>query len=127
MNISTQIAVAIALLGPAALLAQTPAASSRTPLDVRPVLQVVDTNGDGCMSHQEWQAAGLPESSYGGLKDANGCVTLEKMTETPAPPGIDLDGDGKLTVEEFRAFDKRMTLMRQKPVAAPGVVNGASK
>jgi hypothetical protein len=30
-------------------------------------------------------------------------------------------------VEEFRAFDNRMTLMRQKPVAAPGIVNGAGK
>lgn len=84
-------------------------APNSSKLDLSLLIKVVDTNHDGCMSHQEWKAAGLPESSYAGLKDKQGCVTLERMNAGSPPPGIDLNGDGKLTVEEFREFDKRMS------------------
>lgn len=76
-------------------------------LDVTPFVDAVDTNHDGCMNHAEWQAAGAPESSYQGLKDASGCVTASAMRAAAPPPGIDLNRDGKLTLEEMKEFDKR--------------------
>lgn len=88
-------------------------------LELRPLVQAVDTNHDGCISHQEWLAAGLPESSYQGLKDKDGCVTLARMQAEPAPPGIDLDGDGKLTVDEFREFDKKFSALQKAPPQQP--------
>jgi hypothetical protein len=96
------------------------AAAAKAPLDLTFLLKAVDTNKDGCMSHEEWRAAGLPESSYQGLADARHCVTLERMKAGPAPDGIDLNGDGKLTVEEFREFDKKMApLMKNRRAQQP--------
>jgi hypothetical protein len=92
-----------------ALLAGSAIAVAKPALDVTPLLHEVDRNHDGCMDHAEWQAAGLPESAYRILKDDKGCVTAAKMTTTPAPDGIDLNGDGKLTAAEFRAFDRKMS------------------
>ena len=102
-------AIAIVLSLPC--LAQDKAA----PLNLDVLVAAVDSDRDGCMSHREWQAAGLPESSYEGLKDDKGCVTLAKLQATKPPDGIDLNGDGTLTVEEFRAFDKKMQLRRPPP------------
>lgn len=82
-------------------------------LDVRPFVEAVDTNHDGCMSLKEWKAAGAPMSAYLSLRDARGCVTLEKMETTPPPPGIDANGDGKLTLQEMIAYDKKMTALKR--------------
>ena len=69
----------------------------------------VDTNQDGRMSREEWMAKGLPESSFNGFENGRGYVTLEDYQKNPAPPGIDLNEDGKLTVAEFVEFDKIMS------------------
>ena len=42
------------------------------------------------------------------LKNAQGCVTLERMNREPAPEGIDTNGDGRLTLAEMKAFDKKL-------------------
>lgn len=86
-----------------------PAAAHAAPSqpDMRAFIAEVDRNKDGCASHDEWFGLGLPKSAYDMLKDAKGCVTLKAMTDTPAPPGIDLNGDGKVTVAEFLEFDRR--------------------
>jgi len=68
----------------------------------------VDTNGDGRMSRAEWRAQGLPETSFNGFEKGRDYVTLEDYQTNPAPAGIDLNRDGKLTVAEFKEFDKQM-------------------
>lgn len=86
-------------------------------LDIRPYVDEVDANHDGCMSYQEWVVkAGAPLSSYNMLKDDKGCVTYERMFNESAPGGIDANGDGKLTLAEMKAFDKKMApLMKDRP------------
>lgn len=74
--------------------------------------KTVDTDGDGRMSRAEWQAQGLPSSSFNMFEKGHGYVTLQDYRNNAAPPGIDLNGDGKLTVEEFREFDRRMAAGR---------------
>jgi hypothetical protein len=78
------------------------------PMDVRPFIAEVDRNRDGCASRQEWRHAGAPASSYEMLKDARGCVTAEAMGKVDAPSGIDTNGDGRLTLAEMKAFDRKM-------------------
>ena len=83
-----------------------PAAAPQT-LDVSEFVAAVDTNHDGCISPQEWFGKGLPKSAHDMLVDATGCVTLKSMQAVAPPPGIDLNADGKLSVEEFVAYDKK--------------------
>jgi EF hand len=83
-------------------------------MDVSPFFAEVDTNKDGCASLAEWKRAGAPLSSYRGLRDERGCVMLEKMSSTAAPDGIDTNGDGRLSLAELKAFDKKMA-----PLMAP--------
>lgn len=107
MSLSCRAGWVAALIGVAALCAGCRGDATPQTLDITPFVDAVDTNHDGCMSHAEWQAAGAPESSYQGLNDARGCVTAAAMRATPPPLGIDLNGDGKLTLEEMKEFDKR--------------------
>jgi len=89
------------------------AAPSKSP-DMHAFAAQVDTDHDGKMSRAEWQARGLPMSSFDMFEKGRGYVTLQDYESHPAPPGIDLNGDGILTVEEFKAFDKQMApRMRQ--------------
>jgi len=91
------------------------AAGGRWHLDVRPFVQLVDTNHDGCMSLKEWKAAGAPMSAYRSLSNADGCVTYEKMMNTQPPPGIDANGDGRLTLAEMIAYAKKMDKSKHRP------------
>ena len=77
--------------------------------DFSPVTAAVDTNKDGKMSRAEWEAAGLPDSSFNMFEQERGYVTQEDYEKNAAPAGIDINGDGKLTVEEFIEFDKSMS------------------
>jgi hypothetical protein len=74
--------------------------------DKTPLVTAIDTNKDGCMSHEEWLAAKMPESSWKML-NKDGCVTKKIMEDNGDPAGIDANGDGKITLEEFLAFDKK--------------------
>lgn len=87
--------------------------------DMRALAAQVDTNRDGRLSRAEWQKAGLPMTSFNGFEKGRGYVTLRDYQTHPAPPGIDLNGDGKVTVEEFRAFDRQMAAKMGKNPPPP--------
>ena len=76
--------------------------------DKTPLVTAIDTNKDGKMSHEEWKAAGMPESSFQKL-NKDGYVTKKIMEDNGDPAGIDANNDGKITLEEFLAFDKKMS------------------
>ena len=101
----------IALPAGLSLAADPPAAASDTAKnpDMRAFAAQVDTNHDGKMSLAEWQAAGLPMSSFNMFENKRGYVTLADYQTHAAPAGIDLNGDGVLTIEEFKEFDKKMS------------------
>lgn len=86
------------------------------PLDLYPYFVAVDANHDGCLTKDEWDKAGAPSSSFNGLNQ-NGCVTYLRMYNEKAPDTVDLNKDGKLTLEELKEFDKKM---------APMMNNGAA-
>jgi hypothetical protein len=67
----------------------------------------VDTNHDGKLSRTEWEAQGLPASSFKMFEKGRGYVTLEDYQTHAAPPGIDINGDGFVTVAEFKEFDRK--------------------
>lgn len=84
-------------------------------LDVAPLVRTVDRNDDGCMSADEWFGAGLPRSAYLGLRNEAGCVTEAAMKRTAPPGGIDLNGDGKLTVDEMIEYDRKASAPSSRP------------
>lgn len=119
---------ALSTLAAAALLSAAVPASAQPapgkPMDAGPFLQEVDRNHDGCATEAEWRRAGAPLSSFDMLKNAQGCVTLERMNREPAPEGIDTNGDGRLTLAEMKAFDKKMAPLMAKLKARKTISDG---
>jgi EF hand domain-containing protein len=116
MLIQTVTAVGLGALLAGSMLAQTgpdkcPPYPDGRKADASPIVDAIDTNKDGKMTHEEWQAAGAPEASWNMFmkKDKirkQGYITREDfLSETP-PNGIDTNCDGKITIEEFRATKK---------------------
>jgi hypothetical protein len=102
------LAIGVAAMGHA--IAQTTPnspISPAKPLDVTGFFAEVDKDHDGCITAKEWYGLGLPKSALDNLLDANGCITLAHLQSVAPPPGIDTNGDGKLTVAEFLAFAKK--------------------
>jgi hypothetical protein len=87
--------------------------------DMSLITAAVDTDKDGRMTRAEWTAQSLPESSFNGFEKGRGYVTQLDYEATAAPPGIDGNGDGKLTVEEFKAFDAKMSAQMKDGKAPP--------
>jgi hypothetical protein len=111
----TRLAAAALLAAVLVPAVQAQPAAGKT-MDVTGFIAEVDRNHDGCASRAEWQRAGAPMSSYEMLKDAQGCVTAAAMGAVAAPEGIDANRDGKLTLAEMKAFDRKMApLMRHLP------------
>lgn len=104
-----------AMAGNAAAL---PAGPAKNP-DMTEFVRTVDADGDGHMSRAEWQTQGLPQSSFDMFEKGRGFVTLDDYRANAAPPGIDLDGDGVLTVAEFREFDRQMAARMAADGKAP--------
>ena len=95
-----------------------PPEGGATKLNLDKFVAEVDKNEDGCMSHEEWSGLGLPESSYNMLAK-EGCVTKQAMIDEAPPDGIDLNGDGALTVAEMKEFDQKMSGGRGGPPPGP--------
>ena len=104
------LAVSLALAGLAlAACAQTPVAQTCVKPNIDELIAVIDSDRDGKLTHAEWQAAGLPDSSFNGLSKGQGYVDpVFWRTDTP-PPGIDMNGDCVITQTEFQLFDKSMS------------------
>jgi len=82
-----------------------------TKYDASPIADAIDTNHDGKMTHEEWQAAGAPDASWEFFmkKDKvkkQGYVTREDFLSEAPPNGIDTNCDGTITIDEFRATKK---------------------
>jgi len=78
------------------------------------MIVAIDRNKDGKLSHAEWRAEGLPESSFAGLSKGKGYVLPADWRAGDPPPGIDANGDCIITLDEFRAFDKKMSARMKK-------------
>jgi hypothetical protein len=79
--------------------------------DASPIVDAIDTNHDGKMTHEEWLAAGAPEASWNSFMrneeiKKQGYITREQFLAEAPPGGIDANCDGKITIEEFRATKK---------------------
>lgn len=109
-----KISLIVLALAAAGSAAAQPAAR---PLDVSGFFAEVDRNKDGCASAAEWKRAGAPDSAYRMLADDKGCVTPTRMNAGDAPAGIDGNGDGRLTLAEFKSFDKKMSAQMARDAA----------
>jgi hypothetical protein len=75
--------------------------------DFQPLINIIDTNKDGCMTKDEWNSAGAPVSFFNILVNKDGCVTGDAMKTSKALEEVDLNNDGFVTMLELKAFDKR--------------------
>jgi len=103
------------------------AAQAQAALDNSPLITALDANHDGCVSQAEWKKGGAPESAYQMLKDDKGCVTLVRMNAETPPPGVDLNGDGKVTLAELKAFDKKMSAQMKQDAALAATIDVAAE
>jgi hypothetical protein len=79
--------------------------------DAAPIVDAIDANQDGRMTHAEWQAAEAPEASWNFFMakaaiKAQGYITRADFLAESPPNGIDTNCDGKITIEEFLATKK---------------------
>jgi len=92
--------------------------SSLLKLDPTPFFDVIDTNKDGKITPVEWKATGLEEKVYAFWdKDNKGYFTKEYMASVDHPPAIDANKDGKLSLDELKAF---VASVSQSSGSAPG-------
>jgi hypothetical protein len=93
-------------------------ASSLVKLDPTPFFDVIDTNKDGKITPVEWKATGLEEKVYAFWdKDNKGYFIKEYMASVDHPPAIDANKDGKLSLDELKAF---VASVSQSSGSAPG-------
>lgn len=123
----TAVCAILALAGCGSEPASQPSASGPAKIadasgnpDMTGLVAQVDADKDGRMSEAEWKAQGLPGSSFKMLEKGRGYVTIADYQANAAPPGIDINGDGKLTVAEFKEFDRRMATRTKGPPPPAG-------
>jgi len=70
--------------------------------DFSPFIAEVDSNGNGLISLQEWQASGVCDSIFSMLHgSAEGEMTVEELTARMPQKEADQNGDGKIDVSEM--------------------------
>jgi hypothetical protein len=78
-------------------------------LKVDHFIQQVDTDKDGRISKAEWQAAGLLDNVFTTMDtNKDGYLSKEELEVNKFPDGIDAYHNGILTLENMKAFDKKM-------------------
>jgi hypothetical protein len=90
--------------------ATAPSQNTGKKLNVDRFLAELDVNKDGCISQKEWVGAGLPEFHFQTLSaqaEKSDCVTKKEMLIGNPPDGIDINGDGYLTVAEMIEYTKK--------------------
>jgi Ca2+-binding EF-hand superfamily protein len=89
-------------------------------LDPTPFIQEVDTNKDGNVSKQEWQAAGLVEMVFSRFDSNNkGYLTKSDLAGMYHPPTLDSNKDGKLSLAEMKAHMAKQAAAQPAQGAAP--------
>jgi EF hand len=119
MKISIGLAVSMVLAGCAGTSPPSMQGDPAKNPDMSEFAKSVDADGNGQLSRAEWQAQGLPASSFNMFEKGRGFVTLHDYQINAAPAGIDINGDGKLTIAEFKEFDQKMAADMAKGGAPP--------
>ncbi|MFO1400990.1 MAG: hypothetical protein U1F30_07230 [Steroidobacteraceae bacterium] len=96
--------------------------------DAAPIVDAIDKDKDGRMTHAEWAAAEAPEPSWNFFMaketiKAQGYITRADFLAESPPNGIDTNCDGRITIEEFLATKKWQ--MGGPPPGGPGGPPGA--
>jgi hypothetical protein len=79
-------------------------------LNVDKFVDELDKNRDGCVSHSEWVNAGLLEFNFEALSaqaEKKDCVTKKELLIGNPPDGIDINGDGYITVAEMIEYSRK--------------------
>ena len=81
--------------------------------DTSPLFDAIDTNHDGKLTHDEWQASGSPEGSWKffmAKKESIGkdYISRKVFLAEPVPDGMDANCDGKVTLDEAHAMAKKV-------------------
>jgi len=69
--------------------------------DMTPLVEEVDTNGNGTISMQEWTDAGICDSIFSMLHTSEGEMTVAELTSRMPQQEADQNGDGKLDASEM--------------------------
>ena len=96
-------------------------------------MKQVDKDGDGKITREEWQAAGLSDRGFevldgagpGGAVDPSrkklGYLTKEELESFDFKAEVDSNNDGNLTLRKLLAYEKSMASMPPPPAGGPGV------
>jgi hypothetical protein len=80
----------------------------------------LDTDRDGRISKAEWQAQGLLDNVFTTMDtNKDGYLSKDEFAVNKWPAGIDANHDGILTLENMKAFDKKMGFGKGGGAGAP--------
>ncbi len=89
--------------------------------DISDIIKSIDANRDTRLTHEEWTAAGAPESAFSLFdKNKRGYTTAKEFAAGTPPDNIDANHDCKLTLAEMKAMDNN------GPSGGPPPVSGNS-
>lgn len=97
-----------------------PADSGCKSYDISDIINSIDKNRDAKLTHEEWAAAGAPESSF-NMFDPNkrGYTTAAEFAAGTPPADIDSNHDCKITFAEMKAMENKMPPAGPAKAGAP--------